>query len=104
MEPIVVSPPLRGEWNALNTPGDMVPSHGTYEWGMAYAYDFFRLQKKNGDAAWHKKSALKYFLGQVKLSDTFGWGEPVYAPIDGVIREVVSSIPERNRLHIVRAC
>ncbi len=28
MEPIVVSPPLRGDWNALNCPGDQVPSHG----------------------------------------------------------------------------
>ena len=100
LEPIVVSPPLKGEWNALNTPGDKVPSHGTYQWGMAYAYDFFRLKKKNGTATWHKKSMLKYLLGQVKLSDTFGWGEPIYSPIDGVIREVVFNIQERKRLHI----
>ncbi|MGV6858210.1 MAG: M23 family metallopeptidase [bacterium] len=101
MEPIVVSPPLKGEWNALNTPGDKVPSHGTHEWGMAYAYDFFRIEKINGVAAWHRKSTSRYLLGQVKLSDTFGWGEPIYSPIEGVVREVVSSIHERNRLHVV---
>ena len=103
MEPIVVSPPLRGEWNAINTPGDKVPSHGFHEWGMAYAYDFFRLEKyKGGDVAWHKKTPGQYFLGQVKLSDTFSWGEPIYSPIDGIVREVVSSVIERNRLHIIR--
>lgn len=100
MEPIVVTPPLSGEWNAVNTPGDKVPSHDTYEWGMAYAYDFCRLVSRNGSTSWHGKSTLQYLLGQVRLSDTFGWGEPVFAPIDGVVREAVSSIRERDRLHI----
>ncbi len=101
MKPIVVSPPLKGEWNALNTPGDKVPSHGTHAWGMTYAFDFYRLKKMHGSAVWHKKSHIEYLLGQVTLGDTFGWGAPVYAPIDGVVREVVSSVKERNRLHLV---
>ena len=102
MEPIIVSPPLRGEWNVLNTPGDKVPSHGTSEWGMEYAYDFIRLVKgRNGTLTWHKKTHSKYFLGQVKLSDSFSWSEPIYSPIDGVVREVVSFINERIRLHII---
>jgi len=101
MQAIVVSPPLRGEWNVFNTPGDKVPSHATHEWGMTYAFDFARLGTKNGAKTWHKKSSIAYLLGQVKLSDTFGWGEPVYAPIDGVVRQVIASVPERQRLHIV---
>ncbi len=32
MEPIVASPPLRGNWNALNCSGGQVPNHGTNEW------------------------------------------------------------------------
>lgn len=101
MKPIKVLPPLRGEWNLFNTPGDQVPSHGTYEWGMAYAYDFARFKKVNNQSVWHNKSTCQYLLGQVTLSDTFSWGEPIYAPFDGVIRAVVSSIPERHRLHLV---
>jgi hypothetical protein len=100
MKPIVVSPPLKGEWNVLNTPGDKIPSHGTDKWGMTYAYDFFRLKKHNGSLTWHKKTLLQYLLAQVKLSDAFGWGEAIYSPINGVIREVISTIPERNRMHI----
>lgn len=101
MKPITVFPPLKGEWNVINTPGDKVPSHGTDEWAMTYAFDFFRLAETNGATTWHRKSAAKYFLGQVKLADTFGWGEPIFSPIDGVVREVISSIPERNPLHIM---
>lgn len=63
---------------------------------MAYAYDFICLKNNNC----HVKTNPAYLLGQVKLSDTFAWGEPIYSPINGVIREVVSSIPERNRLHL----
>ncbi|MDF3130625.1 hypothetical protein P0Y35_15560 [Kiritimatiellaeota bacterium B1221] len=83
MKPMVVSPPLRGEWNVLNSPGDAVPSHGTHAWGMTYAYDFYRLAKTPEGEVWHQKSTSKYLSGQVQLADTFGWGEPVYAPIGG---------------------
>ena len=38
-------------------------------------------------------------LAQVKLEDTFGWSEPIFAPINGVVREVVDGIKERQRLH-----
>lgn len=101
MKPIIVSAPLKGEWNVLNTPGDKIPSHGTHAWGMTYAYDFCRLKKKHGAARWHRKSLSNYLLGQVTLGDTFGWGAPVFAPIDGVVREVVSSVKERNHLHLI---
>ncbi|HFU75954.1 MAG TPA: hypothetical protein ENK66_06880 [Arcobacter sp.] len=101
MEPIIVSPPLRGKWNAITTPGDKVPSHNTHEWGMSYAYDFIRFKKKNGATVWHRKSHWKYLLAQVRLSDTFALGEPIYSPIDGIIREVESSIKERNPLHMI---
>lgn len=44
MDPITVLPPLRGEWNVINTPGDRVPNHGSHQWGLAYAYDFIKLK------------------------------------------------------------
>ena len=70
MDPIIVSPPLRGDWNVINTPGDKVPGHGTHNWAMTFAYDFIRLKKnENGILSWQKKSLMKYMLGNVKLSD-----------------------------------
>ena len=38
----VVDFPLRGEWRAVNTPAERVPSHGTDYFGQRYAYDFMR--------------------------------------------------------------
>lgn len=40
-------------------------------------------------------------MGRVKLSDCYGWGEPVFSPIKGEVKEVVNNIAERNRLHLV---
>ncbi|MGF1684210.1 M23 family metallopeptidase [Photobacterium minamisatsumaniensis] len=103
MEPIVVSPPLRGKWNALNCPGDQIPSHGTNEWGMTYAYDFYRLEAdENGSVSWHNQPRWKYWLGLVRLGHSYSWGEPIHAPFDGVVREVVTSVKERSRLHYIR--
>jgi len=102
MVPIVVTAPLRGEYLALTSPGDKIPSHGTHEWGMTYAYDFICVKEnKRGSLTWHAKSVFEYLLWQVKLKDTYGWGEPIYSPINGVVREVVNCVEERNRLHIL---
>lgn len=102
MSPIKVFPPLKGEWLAATTPGDRIPSHGTHEWAMTYAFDFIRVVKdQKGNASWHRKTTIEYLLAQVKLEDTYGWGEPVFAPINGVVREVVNGIKERQRLHLL---
>jgi hypothetical protein len=39
--PVEVAPPLSGEWVAVNSPADKVPSHGTRMNGQAYAIDVF---------------------------------------------------------------
>jgi hypothetical protein len=38
-EPLVVDPPVRGRWRALNSPGTKVPSHGVRLYGQTYAID-----------------------------------------------------------------
>lgn len=102
MEPIVVSSPLKGEWKAVNTPGDNVPSHGTHEFAQTYAYDFVKLKSGHTSTLqFHDKSSLAYLLGAVQLSNCYGWGEPIFAPFDGEITEVVNNIRERNRVHLV---
>lgn len=101
MTPIAVEPPLRGEWRAINSPADNVPSHGTDAWGMRYAFDFVRMKEVNGLLSWHNKKPWHYFFRGVALSDTFGWGEPIFAPFYGVVREVVATVRERQRLHMV---
>ncbi|MGX9415985.1 M23 family metallopeptidase [Vibrio sp. RC27] len=101
MKTIIVAPPLRGIWHAITTPGDKVPSHGTDEWGMTYAYDFIKTQAgTDGKQSWHRKSNRDYYLGQVTLLDTYGWGEPIYAPMKGKIIAIENHVQERHRLNI----
>ncbi|WP_428806925.1 peptidoglycan DD-metalloendopeptidase family protein [Vibrio lamellibrachiae] len=102
MGPIVVSPPLRGVWKAINTPGDRVPSHGTHEFAQTYAYDFVKLKTRGSSISeFHNSTSFAYLLGRVKLTHCFGWGEPIYSPIEGIVTEVVNNIPERKRLHLI---
>ena len=37
--PVDLSPPVRGRWVALNSPGSAVPSHGVKAYGQTYAVD-----------------------------------------------------------------
>lgn len=39
--PVEVAPPVRGEWIAVNSPADKVPSHGVRGSGQEYAIDVF---------------------------------------------------------------
>ena len=102
MEPMVVSPPLKGVWKAINTPGDRVPSHGTHEFAQTYAYDFVKLKSgSTSNSEFHNRSLIAYLFGKVQLANCFGWGEPVYSPFDGIVTEIVNSVPERKRLHLL---
>ena len=47
-DPVVVDFPLRGEWAAANTPAHRIPSHGTDMLGQRYAFDFVRIDDRNG--------------------------------------------------------
>jgi Peptidase family M23 len=38
-EPLVLAPPVRGRWMAINSPATRIPSHGTHAFGQTYAVD-----------------------------------------------------------------
>jgi len=101
--PISVKFPLRGEWCAVNTPGERIPSHGTDLFGQTYAYDFIQID-------WRKKKAFKFFdysifkglLFGVPLNETYCWSQPIFAPFDCEVIEMSDGWVERNPVHIVR--
>jgi murein DD-endopeptidase MepM/ murein hydrolase activator NlpD len=70
--------------------------------GQTFAYDFVRVSPDgNSKGSFHSKSTLAYLFAQVKLSDCYGWGQPIFSPIDGIVREVSEGIKEREYLHII---
>ncbi|MGB9936092.1 MAG: M23 family metallopeptidase [Methanobacterium sp.] len=102
LKPISVQFPLKGEWMALNTPGTKIPSHGTDAFGQTYAFDFIQVDSSKGYIKFHKKSTLSYALGRVHLTDCYGYGKPIYAPISGIVVESLDGHPERDPVLLLR--
>jgi hypothetical protein len=93
--------PLRGEWMAVHTPGSRIPSHGTDMLGQRYAFDLIRFDPRKG-ARYHPAGGLRTLLLGVPTRECHGWGEPVHAPLDGLVIAASDGLPERARIHPVR--
>lgn len=99
-EPVTVEFPLQGEWTIAATPAHRVPSHGTDMLGQRYAFDILKLN--DGFFSFHSRGMLAYLAGQVRLSDSPSWGQPIFAPFNGVVVEARDGLPERQIVHLVR--
>jgi hypothetical protein len=99
--PVVVEFPLRGEWSVERTPAYRIPSHGTDVLGQRYAYDLVRTDHGRGFHL-HPAGSLRLALIGGRTREFYGWGQPVYAAIDGVVLEAVDGVPEHQWLHVVR--
>ncbi|MCU7797067.1 MAG: M23 family metallopeptidase [Candidatus Thiodiazotropha sp. (ex Myrtea spinifera)] len=102
VEPIAVKFPLSGEWCAVNTPGEKVPSHGTDWLGQTYAYDFFQIDWSKKGYKFYKSSILSSLIFGAKLEDTYCWSQPILAPFEGEVIEAKDGVAERTPVHIVR--
>ena len=98
---LVVDFPLRGEWMAVQTPATRIPSHGTDLLAQRYAFDLIRFDPRPG-AAHHPAGGLRALLFGVPTREAHGWGEPVHAPLDGVVIAAADGVPERQRIHPLR--
>jgi murein DD-endopeptidase MepM/ murein hydrolase activator NlpD len=97
----VVEFPLRGEWMAVQTPATRIPSHGTDMLAQRYAFDLIRFDPRPG-APYHPAGGPRALLFGVPTREAHGWGEPVHAPLDGVVVAATDGVPERQRIHPLR--
>jgi hypothetical protein len=100
-DPVVVELPLRGEWTVERSPADRIPSHGTDLFGQRYAYDLVRSDQRSGVHV-HPAGTLRWVLVGGRTRDSYGWGQPVHAALDGVIVQAVDGVGERQWIHLVR--
>ncbi len=94
-KPTPVGFPLVGEWFAVNTPGDKVPSHGTDQLGQRYAYDFVHARYMELAHTW--RGELSYWFGGIDLKGSFGMNAPILSPITGRVVAAKDGWPERRR-------
>lgn len=87
---------------APNTPGSKVPSHGTDRLATTYAIDLIQVDWNRLGNPSYRSGFLKYFLTGLPLTDFYCWGQPVYAPVDGVIIQALDGTTEREPVHWLR--
>ncbi len=89
--------PLRGEWVALHTPADRVPTHGTNFFGQRYAYDFVRPTGR-----WWAPfgpPALAHAWFGVPVEHFRAWNAPVHAAHAGRVVAAADGWPDRRWAH-----
>src|SRR5262245_3510221 len=98
----IVDFPLRGEWTAVHTPAERVPSHGTDQLAQRYAYDFVRIDA--GRPGWNfcRASSSRYLVLGAPIDTFYAWGAPIHAPFDGTVVTARDGWPEREYLHVLR--
>ncbi len=95
----VVTLPVRGEWVAVNTPAERVPSHGTNYFGQRYAFDFARLDE--GGQKFYPNSVLRHFLAVVGANEFLAWNAPVLASFGGRVIEARDGWLDRLRVNAI---
>ena len=85
----VVDPPLKGEWAILNPPGH-----------PKLAFDFLATQ--GSKLPYRGATFVRHLLGSISVDATYAWGQPVYAPLDGVVVACSDGAPDRARISMIR--
>jgi hypothetical protein len=91
--------PLTGEWVAVNTPAERIPSHGTDFFGQRFAYDFVRLNAKG--SGFSSRAMFRQFAFFVHASDFCAWNEPVFAAFKGEVFASEDGWPDRLRVNAI---
>ncbi|MDT9593973.1 M23 family metallopeptidase [Nocardioides zeae] len=91
-DPVVLAPPVRGEWTAVNSPGQSIPSHGTRTRGQLSAIDVC------GRSTASSPRLVRWGLRGTRPEAYPGFDAPVHAMAAGEVVRVV----DRQRDHRAR--
>jgi hypothetical protein len=92
-----VASPVAGEWVAVNTPAERVPSHGTHYFAQTYAFDFARLNKTG--TGFSLLGVWRQFLFFVPVEAFLAWNQPVHAAFAGEVIAIGEGCPDRLRVN-----
>jgi murein DD-endopeptidase MepM/ murein hydrolase activator NlpD len=80
--PVTVALPFAGTWIARNSPARRIPSHGSNLLGTRYSIDFVAVDGRRRTAT---TQSWRTFLGTEPPDIFIAFGQPVLAPISGVV-------------------
>ncbi|MBA3884899.1 MAG: M23 family metallopeptidase [Acidobacteria bacterium] len=94
---VTVDFPLRGEWWAVQTPAQKVPSHGTDFFAQRYAFDFARMDPSG---TWFYPGEIGALLRHLSIglpaSQFFCWDQAVHASFAGRVLAARDGWPDRT--------
>jgi len=102
MQAITVEFPLRVDWTAGHTPAEKVSKHSVDLLGQTYAYDFLRVDWNKEGFIFHDKSSLRFFTIGVSVNDCYGFGEPIYSPVNGEVVAVEDGLADHRWGHPIK--
>lgn len=87
--PVVVNPPVRGEWGIFNPPGH-----------PKLAFDFLAVDGRRNP--YRNVSLLRHLFSRITVENTLAWGMPVYAALPGKVVVASDGTPDRPGLSMIR--
>lgn len=87
--PIVVAPPVRGQWAIFNPPGH-----------PKLAFDF--LAVNDNKSPYKDASLVRHILSKITVENTLAWGMAVYAASAGTVVATSDGATDRIQLSIIR--
>lgn len=88
-DPLVIQPPVRGEWAIMNPPGH-----------APLAYDFLAVQ--DSKCPYKGATLLKHILSTIHVEHTHAWGKPVYATGDGTVVAAHDGVSDRLEISMAK--
>lgn len=88
-EPLIVQFPLRGEWRVMQPPGH-----------SESAFDLLAVKGDRQDYV--STSYLPWVFGMQGVEEWHGWGQPIYAPFDGVVVQARDGVPDRTPINLAK--
>lgn len=85
----VLNPPVRGQWAIMNPPGH-----------AKLAFDFLAVDDHK--SPYRDVSLLRHICSTITVENTLAWGQPVFAPMDGVVVAASDGVPDRMRISMAR--
>ena len=87
--PVVLEPPVRGEWAILNPPGH-----------PRLAFDFLAVDQRRNP--YRNASLARHLTSKISVEQTLAWEMPVFAVLPGSVVAASDGVPDRRALSMIR--